>query len=74
MYQKSFQSWVKHLDFIMIDLLCLHLSFLAGYFIRNGLESPYLVPTYRNMAIVFTLIQIVVAIFFGTMKNLLKRG
>lgn len=74
MYQKSFQSWVKHLDFIMIDLLCLHLSFLAGYFIRNGLESPYLVPTYRNMAIVFTLIQIVVAIFFGTMKNVLKRG
>lgn len=74
MYQKSPQSWIKHLDFILIDLFCLHLSFVLGYFIRNGLESPYLVPTYRNMAIVFTLIQIVVAVFFGTMKNVLKRG
>ena len=58
----------------LIDLFCLHLSFLFGYFIRNGLENPYLIPTYRNMAIVFTLIQIMVAIFFGTMKNVLKRG
>ncbi len=58
----------------LIDLFCLHLSFLFGYFIRNGLENPYLIPTYRNMAIVFMLIQIMVAIFFGTMKNVLKRG
>lgn len=47
---------------------------MFGYFIRNGLENPYLIPTYRNMAIVFMLIQIMVAIFFGTMKNVLKRG
>lgn len=47
---------------------------MFGYFIRNGLENPYLIPTYRNMAIVFTLFQIMVAIIFGTMKNVLKRG
>lgn len=58
----------------LIDLFCLHLSFLFGYFIRNVLENPYLIPTYRNMAIVFTLFQIMVAIIFGTMKNVLKRG
>ena len=63
MYQRTFQSWLKHLDFILLDLLCLHLSFLAGYLIRNGLESPYLIPTYRNMAIVCTLIQLIVVIF-----------
>ena len=74
MYQRTFQSWLKHLDFILLDLLCLHLSFLAGYLIRNGLESPYLIPTYRNMAIVCTLIQLIVVIFFGTMKNVMKRG
>ena len=35
MYEKKATGWLKHLDFILIDIVCLELSFLLGYFIRQ---------------------------------------
>lgn len=74
MYKKSPQSWLKHLDFLLLDLLSLHLSFLLAYCIRYGSGNPYSIDTYRDMAIVLTLIDIVVVVFFETFKDVLKRG
>ncbi len=74
MYRKESQGWLKHLDFMLLDILCLHISFLLGYFIRHGFHNPYGNYIYRNMAVVLTLIEIVVMIFFESLKNVLKRG
>ncbi len=74
MYQKNPQGWSKHLDFMLLDLVCLQCSFLIAYTIRNGGSIPYLNEHYRNLALALVWIDLGVLIFFTTLKNVLKRG
>ena len=74
MYKRDSQGLIKHMDFLLLDLICLHISYVAAYMLRHGFENPYLNPTYRSMAIVISLVEIVISAFFGTLKNVLKRG
>ena len=72
MYRKSIQGWMKHWDFMVLDLLCLQIAFLMAYFVRHGFLNPYESYMYRNMALVLILFQNTVVVFGGTLKNVLK--
>ena len=74
MYRKLSQGWLKHLDFIVLDLLCLHIAFVIGYIVRHGNQNPYLIEDYRIIVIIFSLMDLLIIMFFGTMKDVLKRG
>ncbi len=74
MYRKNSQGWLKHLDFIVLDLLCLHAAFVLGYIVRHGFENPYALESYRSIAVVFSMADLLLLVFFSTMKNVLKRG
>ncbi len=74
MYRKSAQNWLKHLDFLIVDLICLHIAYFFAYSVRLGIANPYAESLYRMMAIILTLISIVVSIFFETFRDVLKRG
>ena len=74
MYSKKAQGWIKHLDFIILDVLCLQVAFVLAYMTRHGWASPYANPIYANLAIVYTLVDVLVLIVNRSMKNVLKRG
>lgn len=74
MYTKQTQGWRKHLDFILLDMIVLQIAFLLGYWTRHGVRNPYEEPIYLNLAIVFLLVDFLVAVVNRTMKNVLKRG
>lgn len=74
MYSQKTKSWIKHLDFILLDLLCLQVAFVLAFLTRHGWSNPYAVSLYRNMAAVYALTDLTVLITNGTMKNVLKRG
>ncbi len=74
MNYKSKRGWSKHWDFIVMDLFCLQLAFLAAYWIRHGVHNPYIHSIYRNEVLVLVLVQIIVAIFSENFKNVLRRG
>lgn len=74
MYRRSLEGWMKHIDFMALDILCLHIAFLIAYILRQGLMNPYVDKDYFSIAIVFTLTDIVVLYFFDTLKNVIKRG
>ncbi len=74
MYRKISQSWLKHLDFIVLDLLCLHIAFVLAYMVKHGLQNPYAHDSYRIIAVVFTLMDLVLVVFFNPMSDVLKRG
>ena len=38
MYKKSITGWIKHLDFIIIDLIALEISFLLAFTIRHDMS------------------------------------
>ena len=74
MYPKAVKGWMKHLDFIILDLICLEFAFFSAYHIRLGTLNLFGSLLYRNMLITLFLIEISVVFFFETYKNVLKRG
>lgn len=72
---KQQKSWVKHIDFIILDLVCLQAAFLFAFWIRHGTEHiPYSISIYRNEVLMLVLIQILVAVVSKNFKNVLRRG
>ena len=41
MYKKSITGWIKHLDFIIIDLIALEISFLLAFTVRHDMSFWY---------------------------------
>lgn len=74
MYTKGKSSLLKHLDFILWDLLCLQTAFFVAHLLRFGWVNPYEDPDYFDMALILVLIDLVGAYIFNTFKNVLKRG
>ena len=74
MYKKGSKGWFKHGDFLVLDLICLHIAFVLSYVIRHGFVNPYRIEVYRSMAIFLTMADIMIIFLFETLKNVLKRG
>lgn len=74
MYRKNKNNWVKHLDFMILDLICLQVAFFLAYTLRHKTVNLYSNYIYANLSIVLVLIDICLLIFLNTLKNVLKRG
>lgn len=75
MYKRNAQGWLKHFDFILWDILVLQVSFVLGYMIRHGWgQWPYMRQDYRILAIILVAVDILAAVIFNTMHNVMKRG
>jgi len=74
MYKRDAKSWLKHLDFMILDIVILQLSFILSYILRHGLKNPYATPLYANMALFLFLCDLVIIFFTEPFRNILKRG
>ena len=74
MYRRDSKGWLKHLDFMVLDLLVLQISFVLSYVLRHGLHNPYHVSVYANMGMFLMLCDLVIIFFTEPFRNILKRG
>lgn len=74
MYRKDSTGWIKHVDFIILDLICLQVAFVLAYVLSGYGANPYQLILYRNMAVFMEVADLVVLFAMGTLKNVLKRG
>ncbi len=74
MYNRKVQGWFKHLDFIMLDCVCLYLSLFLAYAVRMGSLNMFADEVYSSVSLVLLLADIAVAMLFDSFKNVLKRG
>ena len=74
MYRKDSERWLKHIDFIVLDMICLQLAYVLAYAISGYGFNPYAIIIYRNMAVFLELADLIVIFAYGTMKSVLKRG
>ena len=74
MYRKKGRGWTKHIDFMLLDVLCMQIAFIVSYIWRFGLGNPYIDKDYRILAAAFLLIDFFVEIVSDAFKNVLKRG
>ncbi len=74
MYTRDSESWLKHFDIILLDLICLQVAFVLAYLVSGYGFNPYANMLYCNKAIFFELADLLVIFFMGSMKDVLKRG
>lgn len=74
MYRKKGRSWTKHIDLMLLDVLCMQIAFIFSYIWRFGLGNPYIDKDYRILAVAFLFIDFFVEIVSDAFKNVLKRG
>lgn len=73
MYKKCSISWVKHLDFILLDIFCMVLSITFAFVLRHGWRPERYMDTYREVVLILLLINLVVTLINDSYKDILKR-
>ena len=74
MYKREKKSWLKHLDFTILDIVCLQIALMIAYIMRLGWHLPYSSEPYERLAIVMVLIDICVVFLFEPYTGILRRG
>lgn len=74
MYKREHRSWMKHLDFTILDMLCLELAYALAYVIRLGIDNEYMNEQYRRLALMLVMIDICVVFFSESYKSILRRS
>lgn len=74
MYERNTRGWVKHLDFIILDILAITAAFFLAYGLRIGAVSLFENPDYRSFYAVIIGFHILVAFFFRSYANIIRRG
>ena len=73
MYKREKRSWMKHLDFTLMDIILLQLAYLVSYAVRFEWGWAYHVDLYRDLAVIVVLLQICIIFFTEPYKNILRR-
>lgn len=73
MYRKNTNGWLKHIDFIILDMICLQIAFVVAYFIKNGNIHLYNDYLYRNMAIILEAADLMILLIFWYIKGCIKK-
>lgn len=74
MYSKISNSWLKHWDFIILDILALQLAYIFSFVMRRGLSNPYKESLYLTVGIMIFLADICSAFFMEPYHGIIRRG
>ena len=74
MYRRQGRQWLKHVDFILLDILVLQISYVLAYFFRHGTWNPYSKELYAIMAASLSLCDLLVIFLMDSYRGILKRG
>lgn len=71
---KSLQGWMKHWDFILIDLLTLQVCFILVYWILRGFGNPYDNDAAKFQAMLLFSCQVLIILFSNNYSDILRRS
>lgn len=74
MYSKISNSWLKHWDFILLDMVMIQLAYIFSCVMRSGIHNPYEEPLYLNIGIIICLADICSAFFMEPYHGIMRRG
>lgn len=74
MKSKSAKGLTKHADFILLDMICLQVSFVLAYWIFREFSNPYDNDPYQYQAVVLLASQLLVIAFGNGYSGILRRG
>ncbi|MGN0352987.1 MAG: sugar transferase [Roseburia sp.] len=74
MYKKEKKSFMKHIDFTIVDILAVQFALVLAFWMRFGFDNPYANEDYMRLAIVMILIDICVVFLSESYTGILRRG
>ena len=81
MYQRNQKRWYKHFDFMLLDLLCMELSFCLAYVFRFGTDRmAELLPgtgqgaPYHRIMLMILALHIALVLFISPYSGILRRS
>ena len=74
MYKRGAKGWLKHIDFILCDVIALLLAFVAACLLRFGRFDGYIQELYNGFLLLLIFFDVLIGIVFNTMHNVLRRG
>ena len=73
MKNKPLNSLLKHIDFIILDIVSLQICFLVAFWIRFGFSNPFLNSNYLFEDFALVICQLLSILFSNSYKNILRR-
>ena len=73
-YKRTNQNWIKHVDFIILDVVCLVLSLFLAYALYFRSFDLFSNDRYRPLLILLTLLDFLVSVSFNIMHGVLRRS
>ena len=74
MYTDNRPSEIRHLDFLICDLISVCLALYISYGLRHGFKSRYEVTAYINIGLVMVILDLVITFFRDSYKDIVRRG
>ncbi len=74
MYKRNNLSWLKHADFILVDLLSVFLAVFLAYWIYMGSPMLFRSELYTNLTVLLLILDALFLVLFNTMHNVMRRG
>ena len=72
MYKRNAQGWSKHLDFMMLDVIVLQLSYMLAAYLRLH-DFVYALHDYRNLGILLFFADILIIVLNNSLHDVIKR-
>lgn len=73
MYVRREKSWLKHIDFAILDVFCIIVTFYIGYIFRHGVGSDFTTYYWRLLCILIVL-DISVSLIRSSHKSIVRRS
>ena len=74
MSEKPGKSVFKHLDFIVLDMLCLQIAFVLAFWMTRGFGDPFPTFSFRLLDMVLIMAQLCTILFGRNYSGILRRG
>lgn len=74
MYRKIDSTWLKHWDFILLDMVMFQAAYISSYILRMGLLNPYEDNLYLMIGVIISLADICVVFFTEPYHGIMRRG
>lgn len=73
MYLSARGRFSKHIDFIIFDIICMEISFIASYFLKHHNFVLFNNKSYRAVLIILVALNLLSCYIFNSMQDVLKR-
>ncbi len=74
MNREGAKGLIKHADFILLDMLCLQISFIFAFWTFHQFSNPYRNESFRYQAAVLIAAQLAVVVFTNGYSGIIRRG